>query len=417
MSNKLDKFESDFKKIVEDYSPEYSNESWERLDADLPKKNNYWYYAVASVFIVVTSLIAYTNFDSNSNSDNLLEQAPKLQEQKHTVKPVLDKKSDKLFEAAKSLVETTQKAVQEHVAKIEEAELQKVQKKDKKQLLAPVAVENNDISERDENTTNNQYLDNDYKNVEADKISPKIILSSTTGCEPLDVKIDVDGLPDDAIVHWQLSDGASSREKSFNHKFTKNGIFTVKLMVSSSAGDFSAEEEINVKKSPKAEFTNSQFDGLLVMENTTQDYDIAEWSFPGIKTDEANPSFEMLYSNDYVVSLKVKNANGCESEKSETIHYVVDHHIFAPDAFTPDGDGVNDEFQVKYEPKEGYTYTLQIFNSEGKKLFETQDKNTGWNGDNAITNSNYEKFLWRLIIQDPRGKQEVKENSFQILKH
>jgi gliding motility-associated-like protein len=190
-------------------------------------------------------------------------------------------------------------------------------------------------------------------------------------------------------------------------------------MVSSSAGGFSAEEEITVKKSPKAEFKFTETNGLLDLENTTLDYDFAEWTFPGIKTEELNPSFEMLYSSDYTVSLKVRNAEGCESEESKEIHYVVDHHIFAPDAFTPDGDGVNDEFQIKYEPKEGYKYTLQIFNSSGKKLFETSEMGIGWDGGNAISNSrrNYEKYTWRLIIQDPRGKKEVKESIFQILKH
>jgi len=125
----------------------------------------------------------------------------------------------------------------------------------------------------------------------------------------------------------------------------------------------------------------------------------------------------MLYSGDYLVSLLAVNENGCRDIKEVVVAYKVDHHIFAPNAFSPNGDGANDEFVVKYEPKEGYIYTLQIYDSSGKKLFETQDRNDGWDGKNAISNSNsnYEKFLWRLIIQDPRGEKEVKEDSFQIL--
>ena len=421
MSNKLNKFESELKQVIEDYSPEYSNDSWSRLDKTLHKTNAYWYYIAATLLIIAGSVISYAYLDSN----NLLEQKDKIQEQQYAevlpdslVHNGKEVKEEKISEHTKVLVEKTLKTIQEHIVKVEES-------KRGEGVLTEEMKEgetvNNKIAERvpQEITSNSQTQDKQNELIKSNSISPQIMLSSNIGCEPFDVRVGVSNLPKDAVISWQLSDGFKTKTESFNHQFTKNGKFTVKLTVSSSAGNFSAEEEIYVKKSPNVEFRFTETDGILNMENTTLDYDLAEWTFPGIKTDEASPSFEMLYSNDYLVSLKVTNAEGCVSEESKTVHYVVDHHIFAADAFTPDGDGVNDEFFIKYEPKEGYIYTLQIFNSSGKKLFETNEMNRGWDGGNATSNSklNYEKYTWRLIIQDPRGRKDVQESTFRVLKH
>src|SRR6185312_12658191 len=53
--------------------------------------------------------------------------------------------------------------------------------------------------------------------------------------------------------------------------------------------------------------------------------------------------------------------------------------LFVPDAFTPNGDGVNDVFTaIGYNFK---TFHMQIFNRWGIKVFETTQMDKGWNGD------------------------------------
>lgn len=56
--------------------------------------------------------------------------------------------------------------------------------------------------------------------------------------------------------------------------------------------------------------------------------------------------------------------------------------IFIPNAFTPNGDGLNDEFMVKgVQPK---WYRAQVFNRYGTLVFDSNNINDGWSGkDNA----------------------------------
>ncbi len=52
--------------------------------------------------------------------------------------------------------------------------------------------------------------------------------------------------------------------------------------------------------------------------------------------------------------------------------------IKIPDAFTPNGDGVNDVFRILGSNIK--TVTLQVFNQWGNQVFESNSKDEGWNG-------------------------------------
>lgn len=70
-----------------------------------------------------------------------------------------------------------------------------------------------------------------------------------------------------------------------------------------------------------------------------------------------------------------------------------------PNVFTPDGDGINDCFKIEIENEK--MFFLQIFSPEGKKVFETTDKNNCWNGINMNTGELCKKglYTYKLIYE------------------
>jgi len=54
--------------------------------------------------------------------------------------------------------------------------------------------------------------------------------------------------------------------------------------------------------------------------------------------------------------------------------------IWVPNAFTPNGDGVNDVFRVLGNVGRLESFRLRIFNRWGQLLFETSDRRKGWDG-------------------------------------
>lgn len=65
-------------------------------------------------------------------------------------------------------------------------------------------------------------------------------------------------------------------------------------------------------------------------------------------------------------------------------HFVPrEFRVFIPNAFTPDGDGINEIFRPLGNEWDPSHFRMQIFNRAGKLVFETTDVNQGWNGAEA----------------------------------
>ena len=93
-----------------------------------------------------------------------------------------------------------------------------------------------------------------------------------------------------------------------------------------------------------------------------------------------NPIASPEETTTYIVS--VEGDNGCSSSREVTV-VVIDPScsepfVFIPSGFTPNGDGENDVFYVRGNNiDEVY---LAVYNRWGQKLFETNDKEIGWDG-------------------------------------
>lgn len=114
--------------------------------------------------------------------------------------------------------------------------------------------------------------------------------------------------------------------------------------------------------------------------------DVSEWALGGsARLFDRNPVYSFQQSGEYRIALTVTNeATGCQSTDSTTVVKVTDSALEFPDVFTPNGDGVNDEFRPAYKSLK--TYKLTIFNRWGRKIYETTDPATGWDG--KINSSN-----------------------------
>ncbi len=94
----------------------------------------------------------------------------------------------------------------------------------------------------------------------------------------------------------------------------------------------------------------------------------------------ASTIFTFQEQGDYPVSLEVENSISMCSDISDVITFnVSDSFIDAPNYFTPNGDGIQDEFRVAYRSLK--TFRLVIVNRWGRKVFETSDPAKGWDGN------------------------------------
>lgn len=78
--------------------------------------------------------------------------------------------------------------------------------------------------------------------------------------------------------------------------------------------------------------------------------------------------------------------------------------VFVPNAFTPNGNGLNDEFL----PSAGFVdivdYNFAVFNRWGEKLFETNDRTQGWDGKYNGNKCDGGVYVWILTFKTASGQ-------------
>ncbi|MEI7597108.1 MAG: PKD domain-containing protein [Bacteroidota bacterium] len=105
------------------------------------------------------------------------------------------------------------------------------------------------------------------------------------------------------------------------------------------------------------------------------------WSVEGQKTDN-NSSCHYVFQNTgvYTISLLVTDANGCVDIYIDSVNVHFSSTFYIPNAFSPNGDGINELFGPEGENISYDDYQMFILNRWGNVLFSTNDFNEKWNG-------------------------------------
>lgn len=91
-----------------------------------------------------------------------------------------------------------------------------------------------------------------------------------------------------------------------------------------------------------------------------------------------DPVFNGIYSEPYTV--QVTNDSGCVSTFTFNVTVLPDYDFFIPNAFTPNGDGKNDYWQIYGSTNTIKQLNVMVFDRIGEKVFESDDVNFSWDG-------------------------------------
>ncbi|HQZ43779.1 MAG TPA: gliding motility-associated C-terminal domain-containing protein, partial [Flavobacteriales bacterium] len=90
-----------------------------------------------------------------------------------------------------------------------------------------------------------------------------------------------------------------------------------------------------------------------------------------------------------------------------------------PNAFTPDGNDINEEFMPSVLGAAPESFTFAIFDRWGNKVFSTNEIGQGWNG--GMNNNGkllpQDVYVWRLTARDQFSSESVEHfGSVTLLK-
>jgi gliding motility-associated-like protein len=90
---------------------------------------------------------------------------------------------------------------------------------------------------------------------------------------------------------------------------------------------------------------------------------------------------------------------------------------YIPNAFTPNGDGVNDNFKIFGSPPDNITlFNMQIFNRWGQVIFSTTDITKGWDGKRNGEICPDDDYIWVIFYEDNNKRKTSNKGSITLLR-
>ena len=243
------------------------------------------------------------------------------------------------------------------------------------------------------------------------------------GCQPLNVKFLPVEKSDTMIYYWNFGDGITSNKQSPSHTYTQSGKFTVSLTVKYyRTGEIiskSYHDLIEVYSLPKSDFDFTNQGSKYYFTNKSINSKTNIWlGFDEKIITEKSPEYNFSKNKTYTISLVSINKNGCSDTltKQITVNSIEQITLFMPNAFTPDGDGINDYFGVT-QPLEYKEFYMQIFDLQGNLLYLSNNKQKMWDGKNKQNKPVPSgKYIWKVLIKTKKGNKIQKTGYLNLIK-
>ncbi|MCU0323209.1 MAG: PKD domain-containing protein, partial [Chitinophagaceae bacterium] len=261
------------------------------------------------------------------------------------------------------------------------------------------------------------------------RVAPLVKAQFTTpefGCVPYTAAFNNTSLAGTTFI-WNFGDGsATANTENAVHTYTAPGTYNVKLIAIDTSTCNKIDSitlTINVSPNPTSSFTFSpnppEANTFVNFTNTSSGGNIFTWKFgdgDSLVTTNINATVRYSYNATQVYNacLIVKNAFNCIDTSCLPIAARVIPAADVPNAFTPNGDGVNDVIFVQ-----GYgiqKMTWRIFNRWGNLIFTSISPNIGWDGKFNGQMQPQDVYNYVLDIEFSDGTKFVKKGDITLLK-
>ena len=223
-----------------------------------------------------------------------------------------------------------------------------------------------------------------------------------------------DSLNTDFIYSWDFGDGNGSPSGSevVTYTYTETGTYTVSLTVTTPnncTATFTRPNYIEVYPVPIADFVlDPNITDIHEADITFTDMSLGSdqwfWDFgDSTRTNEQHPYHTYTDTGVFTVWLKVANQYGCMDSISKIFKVNDVYTFYAPNAFTPNGNGRNDVFLPQGHAIDYSHYNLMIFDRWGKLIYETGDYFEGWDGTLNGSLVQIDTYVWKVKLKDIFG--------------
>jgi gliding motility-associated-like protein len=245
---------------------------------------------------------------------------------------------------------------------------------------------------------------------------PNINVFEPVLCEPAYFAIENTTTPSalSAVTSWTLSDGQEYQMMDTIYPDSLyHGSYDIRLIVVSPEGCIDSAKFINaltVLPKPEADFRWSpdpvqMFNTEVLFTNYSTGADTYQWDFEGASpsastSEDVVTMFPDGVAASYDVTLVATSDYGCTDVVTKKVIVMPEVLIYAPNAFTPDGDEFNQSWKVFMEGIDPYDFELMIYNRWGQVIWESHDKEASWDGTFSGQVAPAGAYTWTISTKD-----------------
>lgn len=208
-------------------------------------------------------------------------------------------------------------------------------------------------------------------------------------------------------VKWDFGDSASPNNSSTaftpSHIYTSANDYIVTAVIYRNCHVDTARMQISIKPDPIVKLSPAVRDTIVCLGNKLQVNVSTPYATGYLWSDGYTGAIREFSQQG---TIRVMAYNSCsEDQKSFTIKIQkCPCDVFVPSAFTPNKDGINDEFKpiARCAAK---NYRFKVFNRYGNLVFETSELNKGWSGEFNNKSLPGGVYVWILEYRSPNDNQ------------
>lgn len=247
-------------------------------------------------------------------------------------------------------------------------------------------------------------------------------LDDARGCAPLEVQFNAQVGTSIVAYDWDFGNGGRSDQgPGTSYTYVQNGTFSVSLTVTDQNGCESTaflSQAVTSSTGPDAVFYT--WPARVSVEDprfTVQHEPVSDvtyvWTLGGMDTISTSGSFRWTVENPavgaYPICLTATDGLGCVTTACDTVDLDDALTLYVPNAFTPDGDGLNEIFLPSILGLDPERYELIIADRWGRTVFTTTDPSLGWTGarDNSGELLPQGVYVWRIRVRDNFDAEQI----------
>ncbi len=180
---------------------------------------------------------------------------------------------------------------------------------------------------------------------------------------------------------------------------------------------FSFPSMVNVYPLPTADFSWSPFFPNTISNNVVTFYPTNQenhfswsWEINSITSGDKTPTEVFEVEGKFPITLVVATEYGCKDTVTKVIEVKEELSIFVPNAFTPNGDGINDVFKPKGLGVR--SYDMIIFDEWGNQIYSGKS----WDGTFKGQVCQDDIYVYKITVIDNRGLRHEKTGHVTLLK-